>query len=516
MDAAQRPVAFDLGDEVARLAQDEPDAIAVKSDTQTMTYGELDERAGQLAAALEEFGVSAGSRVVHLDYNATEAAELLVAAARLGAVFTPLNWRLSEPELVAVMRDAQPRAMLAGPTFSSLAEALVAEVGGVGLITYGDSRPAPWENGPRSPTRHSASADDVVTQVYTSGTTGMPKGVMLTAANMSARVDDAPVTFRVRRDSCVLVALPLFHIGGLAPLITALHAGARSIIVPQVVPEDLLETLEREQVTTAMLVPTVLHILTEVAGAADRDWSHLEHIGYGGSPIPTETLKAALRTFQCEFTGMYGATEMSSTAVRLDWEDHDPDGPRSHLLRSVGRPLSGMELEIVDDQGAVLPPRSVGEIRVRGPLVMAGYFRQEEQTRAVLSEDGWLRSGDAGYIDEDGYVFVTDRVKDMIISGGENVYSIEVEEVLSKHPGVAEVAVIGIPHPKWVEVVAAVIVPEQNYEIDPEELTSFARRELAGYKLPRVVKLVSELPKTPSGKVVKTELRKRYREDGEA
>jgi long-chain acyl-CoA synthetase len=303
----------------------------------------------------------------------------------------------------------------------------------------------------------------------------------------------------------------MFHIGGIGWAFLGLWNGATTVLVRDFVPEAVLDTLEGERVTNAVLVPTMLQLLCAVPGAADRDYSALRSIAYGASPITTPVLKAALRTFRCSLYGIYGLTETTGGVMQLDPEDHDPGGPREHLLRSAGRPLPWVELRVVDpDSGGDCAPREVGEVWLRAPNVMAGYFDRPEETAAALTTDGWLRTGDGGYLDDDGFLFLTDRVKDMIVSGGENVYPIEVEEVLAQHPDVADVTVIGVPDEKWGEAVKALVVPRDGAAPAPEALVAFARERLAGYKLPRSVDFVAELPRTPTGKVLKRELRARY------
>jgi acyl-CoA synthetase (AMP-forming)/AMP-acid ligase II len=243
----------------------------------------------------------------------------------------------------------------------------------------------------------------------------------------------------------------------------------------------------------------------------ERDYSALRSIAYGASPITTPVLKAALRTFRCDLFGIYGLTETTGAAVQLDAEDHDPDGPGEHLLRSAGRPYPWVEMRIAEPaSGAPCGPREVGEVWLRAPNVMAGYYNRPAETAAALTADGWLRTGDAGYVDEEGYLFLTDRINDMIVSGGENVYPIEVEEALAQHPAVDEVAVIGVPHERWGETVKALVVPRPGTVADADELVAFARARLAGYKLPRSIEFVDALPRTPSGKVLKRELRERF------
>ena len=343
--------------------------------------------------------------------------------------------------------------------------------------------------------------------MYTSGTTGVPKGVLTTHRNLAAAAETSPY-WNFDADSVSLTPLPMFHIGGIGWAFLGLWNGATTVLVSEFDAATVLDVIERQHVTNAVLVPTMLQLLTAVPGAAERDYSALRSIAYGASPITTPVLKAALRTFRCSLYGIYGLTESTGGVVQLDPEDHDPDGPREYLLRSAGRPLPWVELRIADPAtGDELGSGEIGEVWLRAPNVMAGYHRRPEETAAAITPDGWLRTGDGGFVDDDGYLFLTDRIKDMIVSGGENVYPVEVEEVLSQHPDVEEVAVIGLPDEQWGEVVTALIVPRAGTMPSSVELIDFARSQLAGYKLPRSVELVSELPRTPTGKVLKRELR---------
>jgi long-chain acyl-CoA synthetase len=275
----------------------------------------------------------------------------------------------------------------------------------------------------------------------------------------------------------------------------------------------VLDILEHQRVTNAVLVPTMLRMLAAVPGAAARDFSALRSIAYGAAPITTPVLKASLQTFRCALFGLYGLTESTGSVIVLEPEDHD----REELLRSAGRPYPWVELRVVDpESGGALPRGSVGEVWLRGPNVTPGYFNRPAETAAALTRDGWLRTGDGGYVNAEGYLFLTDRIKDMIVTGGENVYPVEVEEVLAQHPGVADVAVIGVRDAHWGEAVKALVVVRPGTRVAPEELIAFARERLAGYKLPRSVDFVGELPRTPSGKVLKRELRERYASPSES
>jgi long-chain acyl-CoA synthetase len=303
----------------------------------------------------------------------------------------------------------------------------------------------------------------------------------------------------------------MFHIGGIGWTFVGLWNGATTILVSEFVPEAVLDIVEHRRVTNAVFVPTILQMLTAVPGAAERDYPALRSIAYGASPITTPVLKATLRTFRCSLLGLYGLTETTGGVVQLDAADHDPGGPREHLLRSAGRPYPWVDLRIVDPvSGAPLRPGEMGEVWLRAPNVTPGYFNRPVETAAALTPDGWLRTGDGGYVDEDGYLFLTDRIKDMIVSGGENVYPVEVEEALAQHPDVVDVAVIGVPHERWGEAVKALVVRRAGSTSTAGELIAFARLRLAGYKLPRSIDFVAEFPRTPSGKVLKRDLRERY------
>jgi long-chain acyl-CoA synthetase len=347
--------------------------------------------------------------------------------------------------------------------------------------------------------------------LYTSGTTGVPKGVLTTQRNLAAATLNVSA-WRFDEASVSLTPLPMFHIGGIGWTYLGLSQGATTILVSEFDAAAVLDLLESARVTNAVFVPTILQLLTSVPGAAERDYSALRSIAYGASPITTPVLKAALRTFRCPLFGVYGLTETTGGVVQLDPEDHEPDGPREHLLRSAGRPRPWMQLRIADPvDGSELPPGAIGEVWLRGPNVMAGYANRPDETAAALTDDGWLRTGDGGYLDDEGFLFLTDRIKDMIVSGGENVYPVEVEEALSHHPAVGEVAVIGIPDDRWGEAVKALVALRPGSATSAAELVAFARERLAGYKLPRSIDFVDDLPRTASGKVLKHELRDRYR-----
>jgi acyl-CoA synthetase (AMP-forming)/AMP-acid ligase II len=500
-----------VADVIRHHAVRRPRAVALRHGKRELTYAELDARSNRLAQALLARGVSAGTRVLYLDRSAPEVVELLFAASKVGAVLVPLNWRLAEPELGAVVTDAQARLLIAGPSYRAVAQRVLERLSPAPeLIVVGEEYERWLEAHQPSDPGGRGDAGDVIVQMYTSGTTGVPKGVLTTHRNLAVAAETSR-RWAFDERSVSLTPLPMFHIGGIGWAYCGLWHGATTVLVRDFDPARVLDVLEHQRVTNAVLVPTMLQLLTAVPGAAERDYSALRSIAYGAAPITTPVLKASLRTFGCALFGLYGLTETTGSVIALEPEDHDPGGPREHLLRSAGRPYPWVELKIVDPVSAdALPPRSVGEVWLRGPNVTPGYFNRPADTAAAVAPDGWLRTGDGGYIDEEGYLFLTDRIKDMIVSGGENVYPVEVEEALAQHADVADVAVIGVPDRHWGEAVKALIVPRPGAQPAPDELIAFARERLAGYKLPRSVEFVDELPRTPSGKVLKRDLRRQH------
>jgi long-chain acyl-CoA synthetase len=474
-----------VADVVREAASARGNHVAVRHRDRELTYAELDARSNRLAQALRAAGVGKDSRVAHLDRTAPEIVELLFATSKIGAVTVPLNWRLAPAELAAVVADAQPDVLIAGDAYGDVAAPNVVVVG----TEYERWLAAhePVDPGGRG------ESNDTVLQLYTSGTTGVPKGVLTTNRNLAAAAESSPL-WEFDADTISMTPLPMFHIGGIGWAFLGLWNAATTVLISEFVPEDVLDVLERQRVTNTIFVPTMLQLLCAVPGADERDYSALRSIAYGASPITTPVLKDALRTFRCSLYGVYGLTESTGGVMQLDPADH----AHERLLRSAGRPFPWVELKIVD-----------GEVWLRAPNVTPGYFNRPEETAAALTDDGWLKTGDGGYLDDDGYLFLTDRIKDMIVSGGENVYPVEVEEALAQHPDVAEVAVIGVPDERWGETVKALVVARAGRSPTADELVAFARERLAGYKLPRSVEFVDDLPRTPSGKVLKRKLRER-------
>ena len=495
-------------------AEHRPDHPALRWSGNQMTYRELHERACRVANALISAGVAPGDRVAFLDKNSPEQVEMFFGAAYAGAVPAPVNYRLAPPEIAFIVRDTEAKVFAVGSEFVPAADKVADELAGVSLVAIGaaggswlafdewrDSHPADDPALPLDPS-------DVAYQLYSSGTTGRPKGVMLTHANLETGLQLYPKFMELDGDAVSMVAMPLYHIGGGGWALAGFRMGATNVLVREIVPPDLVDLIEAERISHCFVVPAVLQFMLGVPGVQDRDYSALRYILYGASPISETVLTGAIRTFKCGFMQAYGLTESTGTVLMLPAADHDPDGANRHRLRAAGRPTPDAEIRIVDPAlGEDAPAGEVGEIWIRGPIVMKGYWKMPAETAATIRPDGWLRSGDAGYRDPDGYVYIHDRVKDMIVSGGENVYPAEVENAVMAHPDVADVAVIGIPDERWGETPAAMVVRTPGSELTEQELLGFCRERLAGFKCPTKVVWLDELPRNPSGKVLKKDLR---------
>lgn len=503
-------------DMFARLATSHSDHPALVGAARTVTYRELEVRARRVANALSALGLGESSRVAYLDLNNPEFFEVMLGAAKVGAAIAPLNFRLTPAEMGQIVADAQAEVLVVGAVFEPALEAIRAAAPKLSTVVrvgegYESWLAAASDEDPARP----SGPDDVVLQLYTSGTTGLPKGVMITNDNCSA-LNDVAGAWHVDESSVCLVAMPLFHIGGSGWANVGLARGATNILVPMIDPAALLDTIETARVTNAFLVPAVLQMLCAVPGADNRDFSSLRSIAYGASPITTAVLTRSLEVFGAPLFQVYGLTETTGAITELRSEDHDPGGPRAHLMRSAGRAYPWVELKAVAPAtGADCEAREVGEIRIRSVQNSPGYWNRASETEAAFDADGWLHTGDAGYVDEDGYVFLTDRIKDMIVTGAENVYPVEVENVLSEHPDVADVAVIGVPDDTWGETVKAVVVRRSGSELSEADLLGWAKERIAGFKRPRSVDFVDELPRNPTGKLLKRVLRDPYWENRE-
>ena len=499
------------------------DRTALAWESGEMTFRELDDQSSRVARALAEYGVSPGDRVAYLDKNAPEFFEVFYGCAKFGAVMTPLNWRLAEPEFAAIIEDAGAAILIAGAEFAAAAERVQAAVGCLQrVLVVGRNDPdagfEAWRDAsePLDP-GHEGSPSDVVLQLYTSGTTGLPKGVMLSEANLVALASEGWSLLGMSPDSVNLVPMPLFHIGGSGYATIGFFVGAQTVLVRQADVNEMLRVVSHRRVTHTFVVPAVLGAMLDALDAGmDASLGSLEVVCYGASPIAETILSRAMATLAGRFVQVYGLTETTGTVTLLEDSDHRAalEGLHPERLRSAGRAVPGAELRIVGtDSSPHLDPGQLGEVWIRSPQNMVGYWRKSGETAATVDPEGWLRTGDAGYLDADGYLFIHDRVKDMVITGGENVYPAEVENVLMAHPTVADVAVIGIPSEQWGETVLAVVVARPESAPDADGIIGFARSRLAHYKCPTGVEFVESLPRNASGKVLKRELRAPYWSD---
>jgi long-chain acyl-CoA synthetase len=506
-----------LADVVRMWGRDTPGAPAVAFEGRTITYGELDERSNRVANALRAEGVGEQERVAFLGKNLPEYVDLVFGTAKINAVLAAVNWRLAPPEAAFIVNDTEAKVFVVGPESTDLLDAMrPALTAAKKIVVIGPDYDEWIASATADDPGGAARSDDVALQFYSSGTTGRPKGVMLTNGNLFASTDASGEALGFGRDSVNLVVMPLFHVAGGAWILLGLYFGVPNVLHRDVDPMAIAKAIAEHRVTHAVLVPAVMQFMLMIPECREADYSSLELLVYGASPISTEVLTDAMRTFGCRFMQAYGMTETTGGCVLLAPEDHDPDGPNAHRLRAAGKAGPNTELRIADpDTMQDVPTGEVGEILIRSPQNMAGYWKMPDATADTLLPDGWLRTGDVGYLDDDGYLYIHDRVKDMIISGGENVYPAEVEDVLMRHPAVADVAVIGVPDDTWGEVGKALVVKAVGAEVTEADLIEHCRTGLARFKCPRSVEWRDVLPRNPSGKLLKRELREPYWEGRE-
>jgi acyl-CoA synthetase (AMP-forming)/AMP-acid ligase II len=494
-----------------RWADELPDAPALTYGGETRTWAQLERRVRQAAAALRASGIGPGDRIAVLDLNHPSCLELTLACAYVGAANAVVNFRLAPPEIVYVITDAEAQLLFAGPEFAGAVEGLREKLACVREVI---ALPGGYEEwlGAHEPLAepHEAAPDDCFVQLYTSGTTGFPKGAMLTHRGMLAHAEAVADDAGLGPDAVTQVAMPLFHVGGTSFAFCALTRGSHVSVLRMPDPVAVLDQLEREQITHTFLVPALLAAITQIPGAFERRFPALRAMLYGASPMPLPVLRACARLFPGTLLQVYGMTEACGVVTTLGAADHD-DPAAPHRLISAGTAIPGVEIEVRDPAtGEPVPTGEPGEVWVRTEQLMSGYWRKPEATAAAITPDGWLRSGDGGHLDADGYLYVTDRIKDMIISGGENIYPAEIERVLAEHPDVGDCAVIGVPDEKWGEVGKAVVVAAPGREIDPAAILDHLRAHLAAFKVPKTVDVLDVLPRNPTGKILKKDLRAPY------
>jgi long-chain acyl-CoA synthetase len=508
-----------VADIVRVHARARPDATALIVDGREVSFGELDRRSSQAAQALRAAGVGAGDRVAFIDRNGLAFFDVTFGLAKLGAVNVAVNWRLAAPEMATIIEDAEAEVVIVGPDFVGHVEKIAGGLSRVHtIVAIGGHETWPdydaWIGGqPAEDPGVVSAGDDIAFQLYTSGTTGLPKGVMLTNDNFFSGVIGIAAQWRFTEDSVNIAMMPMFHIAGAGWAMVGLYFGCATVVLRDIDPAEVLKVIPAHRVTNAFMVPAVIQFLLVTPGVESTDFSSLRALVYGASPITDRVLTAGMARFGCEFIQVYGLTETTGAITQLDGVDHDPEG-RPQLLRSCGKPYPWVEVRIVEPStGEDRPVGEVGELWTRSHQNMAGYWNNPAATAEAITPEGWFRTGDAGYVDADGYLYLHDRVKDMIVSGGENVYPAEVENVVSRHPAVADVAVIGVPDERWGEAVKAIVVPAEGVEPGPDveaAIIADAREHLAGYKLPKSVDFAEVLPRNPSGKLLKRELREPY------
>ncbi len=500
--------------DVPRLqARLRPNAEAIWFEERVTTFGELDRASSQCANALLAQGLQPGDRVGVLARNIDDFFVLWFGCIKARVTLAPVNWRLAPPEIAFILKGAGVKLLVVGADFGGVVDMIIGGLPDVhGLVQFepGHERwPAfrDWigehtASDPRLP----AQPDDDVIQLYTSGTTGLPKGVQLTQANFLTLFELALEAGWARYDAgkTNLVVMPLFHVAGTNCGLLALLQGVRNILTREVNAQEIIDRLEDKQVAYAFLAPTIINMLLQTPGVETADFSKLERIFYGASPISEAVLRQAQDRFGCDFHQLYGLTETIGGATYLSPEDHTPERDK---LRSCGKPWPGFEVRVLTPTGEPGKTGEVGEIQIRAKGVMKGYWNRPEATADAVCPQGWFSSGDAGYFDDEGYLYIYDRVKDMIVSGGENVYPAEVENALFSHPAVADAAVIGVPDERWGEAVKGMVVLKPGATATADDLIAHARGLIAGYKAPKSIDFVDALPRNPSGKVLRRELR---------
>jgi len=502
-----------------------PDRDCIVFEGRRWSYAKVNERVNRLANALAQWGIGKGDRVGILHVNCNQHIETYFAVAKLGAIFVPLNFRAKSDELSYMIANAEAKTLFVGSRYLDIVNTMLPQLTTVKqciLIDSKDKNKIYYEDllgsGSSDEVMSEIGDEDITILMYTAGTTGRPKGVPLKhsafASYVLDNVDPADPDIEERN----LLTVPLYHVAGIQAMLAAIYGGRTLVLMRQFEVKEWIETIQREKATRAMLVPTMLKRVIDAPDYDQYDLSSLKVITYGAAPMPFEVINKAIKVMPwVRFINAFGQTETASTITTLGPEDHIIEGTEEErekklkrLTSSIGKPLPDVEVKIVDEEGEPLAPSEVGEILARGPRIMTGYWRDEQKTSQVITRDGWLRTGDMGWMDEEGYIYLAGRGDDMIIRGGENISPEEVENAVQSHPKVEEASVIGVPDPEWGQEPRAVVVLKKGEVATQEEIIEHCRTRLAGFKRPRSVVFIDALPRNPMGKVLRKKLREDY------
>ncbi|WP_330286928.1 fatty acid--CoA ligase [Streptomyces sp. NBC_00576] len=490
-------------------ARHQPATPAVRCEGRTLTYEQLHRESNRVAHALKAAGLVPGDRVAYLGKESEHYYEILFGCAKSGTVLVPVNWRLAAPEVSHILQDSGTRLLFLEDEFAPIVEKMPTAPPET-VVALG-ARFVAWKASHQdTDLPQSATPDTPVAQLYTSGTTGLPKGVVLAHRSFFA-IRDALASEGLdwidwRAGDIALIGIPGFHIGGLWWATQNFNAGTTVVAMRAFAARQAVDLIRDLGITTACVVPAMLRMMLTEPGVGATDFTTLRKTVYGGSPISETLLEESLAVLDCEFAQIYGLTETGNTAVCLPPAAHIPGGS---LMQAAGRPYPGVRSKVIDGEGRELPPGAVGEVCLATPAHMVEYWGLPEKTAETLV-DGWIHTGDAGYLDEDGYIFIRDRIKDAVLVAGENVYPAEIENVLEGHPGVAEAVVVGAPDERWGEYVHAFVVPAPGEQPTPRDLHTFLVPQLASFKLPARYEFIDSVPRNPSGKVLRRELRDRF------
>lgn len=485
-------------------------STAIKFLDREQTYAQFDTNSNQVAQGLLNFGIKKDSRIAYLAKNTDYFFEILNGGLKSGSVTVGVNWRLTAEEVAYVLEDSKSELVFVSSDFFEIIDSIKDKVSSLKNIIAIDGSHSNWLNYVQwrdsqkdlDPYIESNENDDVV-QLYTSGTTGNPKGVQLTNRNFSSATESTLQVVPITYESPCMVCMPVYHVAGTNFGIWGLLQGCKNIIIPEVDPGLILNLVEKERIELTMWVPAVILFLIQHPNASKTDFSSLKLVLYGASPIAEDTLLSAIDLMNCDFYQVYGLTETTGAITLLSPEDHSIERGK---LRSCGKPIPGVEIKIVDENKNEVPIGEVGEIITKSDLNMKGYWNNDKATSEAFN-DSWFYSGDLGYLDDDGYLFIHDRLKDMIVSGGENIYPAEVENALMSNSLILDAAVVGIPDEKWGESTKAFVVLKKEGEINEEEIINYTKTKIASYKCPKSINFINELPRNPSGKVLRRELR---------